>query len=282
MLMPHIRPLIRSAKLVYWDLRCRRKTGDADRIWERIDAIFGMADSLAVEPLMVSQLVRLVLVETGLTSLEEALGASVPPENWRKRLEQRLDPERLREGMRRSCVFELAMTHETITRFFDGRPTSTELDRDVTGFSKWLSKPETWRGAARCLDRLGRIHAALDPPAGRTIEETEAILQEFHADRMLFGFILAAYPRSWRKECSSAARMVLAREAMRLRTGIADLDSAPESVRILGKDPLFGRPLTYRRTEMGFALELTATEVELKSPWDIRKPMTWTCPKISE
>jgi hypothetical protein len=261
-----------------WDLRIRRRDGATEGTWERIDAIFGMADSLATEPLMVSQLTRLSLFEIGLTSLEDALVSAAPPAEWKERLERRLDPDRLREGMRWCSIYELALCRDTITRFLRDEKTVRELDREYTGFTKAFNLPELLEDGAKAIDRLVRIRAAIDLPAGQAILASETVQQEFKKDPISFSVMLARYSGNWRRQAVTSARAVLAREAMRIRSQFADPGSAPHFVKELAKDPLFGRPLKYSWTKMGFVLEISATADELKSPWDLQKPPRWRCP----
>jgi hypothetical protein len=266
--------LIAAGKLLSWHARCSAKDGKSAEAWESIDAILAAAESVETEPPMVSQLVRLVVLEQGLETIESLLDSlGPPPEAMRSRLEQRLAPEQLREGMRRSCEMELAMVHDTIAQFLKGGQMLPGLDEHRTGLGALLIFPEYRRGGTRCLDRLVRIRGMLDQPPATALPQLDAMTLEFQRDPMSFAFLIPAFSRALRREGEVSARLLLAREALRIRFEKHD------SLSTLPKDPLTGRPLLFSRTEKGFSLQVDLTDTERDDLWKLEKPLTWKCPR---
>ena len=132
-------------------------------------------------------------------------------------------------------------------------------------------------GAARAFDRLARLRPLLDGPRDELIAGALKIVNEFDLDPSAFSFLLAAYPRIWRREVDLETRGLLALEAARIKSRFPDCRTRPESFPGLPADPMSGNPLRYRRVECGFVLELDADPDELRARWGIEEIPAWDC-----
>lgn len=279
MLMPHIRESIAASWLLLWDNRIRRRASRPEGAWARVDAILGVADALASEPVLVSQVARMKILQIALTALEEELSVSLPPPQWEAKLKGRMDPLRLRGSMACAHSFELAMHVKGLVEFFEGEP---GLIRDSLATLPWyqrtLSRPRLREGAARCLERLIRLHQALSLDPEEAISVSREIRAEFQSDPMSFGFMLADYPRLFRLPLEIAVRGQLADLCLRIRRQYPDPKGLPSTIGTTPEDLLLRKPIVYERTEEGFVLRLADDADALRAKWGIDDPPEWTYP----
>lgn len=276
-LMPQIRYSIAAARLLAWDVRARLRAGKPDGVWERIDAVFAIDRAVSTEPMLVSQLARCAVREIGLDLVREALPSILPPSGTVDALARRLDPEEFRRAFRLASLYEIAMVVDSIDGWFAGRTTVDVADRDLAGPIRWLSRPRMKEAAARAFDRYGRLRPALDGPRDLLIDRAVGIEREFRGDPLSWSFLVAAYPKHWRRQVALETRGLLAIEAARIKSRYPTCERLPESLPGLPADPLSGKPIRYRRVECGFFLELDLDPEELRARWGIEELPVWEC-----
>jgi len=280
MLMPHVSGFARMGKLLYLDVRCRLRKGESEGVWRRIDAILFAAHALRNERPLVSQMVRMLLLEYGLAALEEVLGSvAPPPPEWTRQASLLLDGAQLRRDVNQSFLFELAMVFDTVDSFLSGRPVTMNVAGDLSGLQLWMAKPRMWQGGARCFDRLLRLRDAFGQPAAAAIDRVEAVDREFSKDVMAYSFLIPAFRRILCRQAFLHARCVLAGQALTIRARILHGKEAPVSIPDLAVDPLLGKPLHYERTDRGFILSVDASLEELQNPWALEEVPSWSCPR---
>lgn len=276
--LPHIALGLAAERLLATDIRFRVRKGNLDDVWERLDALFAVGESFAAEAFLVSQFARLLVAERGLELLEEILPLQAPGPDWRSRLDLRLRAQRDPGPLRRSCLFELSMTVDTMEKYFRGEPTHTGAETDMSWITRKLSLARVFEGGARCLSRLRRIRLDLDLPFAERIARASAVLDEFNDDPLSFAFIIPSYPKVWKRHLFIATRSLLACEAIKLRCSHS-LEALPPTFEELPLDPAFGRPLRYRRTGAGFVLGVAAESEEIHALLDLGDPLEWRCPR---
>lgn len=252
--MPHITPLILSARL----LEVEAALASQDRRSEIAQVSLRLSEAVAEEPVMLSQLVRTVLHGISAGVGEQEFAGDVPPERLRSLLG--LSPEQVREGYERVLLFELYSGVKFVT---DG---GSLKDIGIEGLS--LRRPDDPL-TAHDLEYFAQSMSEYAGLAGRPYYEVRGELDRLRAERVdgapwyaeLTRAMLPTIGKALERQATTEASLGTTQLAAALRTWRDEHGAYPptlEAVReVLPRmplDPFTGKPYLYRREGEGFVV----------------------------
>lgn len=266
-LMSHLSIVRDAVRILCFEAAWEAERGNGESVVRSLTAALRIADSLAAEPMVISQRVRHRSVDCVVSSLEctinrveftgeqlDALGAAVAPA---------YDPDSLRRGWVGSRCMGIAMLEDlpSVDReAFEGLPPVFILQAyDALGLA--------YREAVHYLDAMQQaIHTASLVPEERPAA-IQAVDDEMRQRQGIFSMAihdhLWIYPSRFitldlrRLAHVRAARVALAVERFRLVAGELPDDLKrllPVYLESIPADPFDGKPLRYRRLERGYVV----------------------------
>lgn len=252
--LPHISGMIRAAKLL--EIEAVLSAGPEAAASAR--ASLRLAEAVADEPILVSQLVRAVCGEMARESWQQAFRGDVAPEALRALLDS-LSAERYREGYEKSILFELYAGAKLVLEGADlsalgpeaagiRRPDDPLTAEDLAYYAETMAEFSSLAGQPyyESRDRIARLRAERVDGAPWYAEITRLVIPAF--DR-------AAMRQAQAEAGVGTGRLAAALRLYRDRTG-----SYPESLESLRDiadlpvDPFTGKPFLYRREGSGFVV----------------------------
>lgn len=251
--LPHLAKLIRLSKL----LAAEAALQEGARAPEAALVARRVADAVAEEPLLVSQLVRGVCHGFATATWEEALEGAADAAAIAGMMGD-LAPERFREGFERSLMGELAMATQVLEPGFDPKSVGLEgfrLPQDPLTQHDFVHLADT---LAEAIDLVGRpfyeVRERLE-----VLQRTRIEGAPWYAEysRLLLPAVLRAAQREAEFEAGAgAARIGAGLRLYALRHGSypATLQAAAPYLPGPLFDPCSGKPYVYRREGGGFVL----------------------------
>lgn len=274
--LPHLRQLKQLALLLSYDAILSARSGDVESAARSSAEILALARTLDKEPVLISALVRVALVNIGKESVEMTLNAG---QLTQVDLEKLLAKVRL---SRNSNVLTRALMGEVGTYLPLFRMSAAELNRlnqinsnggspismpiggsphpllRVTGFME--------RDLRFFLDAMNSLieRSRMEPPLSLEGTENHEELCVLAARRyhIMSSMLLPMYPRSPSRDAQQRALLACAELALtidlfRLKSG--DLPTelgelVPTYFESVPKDPFDGQPMRYRKLEHGYML----------------------------
>jgi hypothetical protein len=280
-LLPHLARVKRSAQYLSLQACAALQAGERDTALEDVKLTFRLMDSIRGEPVLISQLVRIAILQLALQPVWEGLADRQWSEadlGWVESALGKLDfLADYQLGMRgeEACdLWAVDYVHKAGPYGLDelgamdrGRPGAEDWERGV-GRTLFLLVPAGWFDQNRlslCRLRENYLLPTVDTQRGlvppeRVARAQAALEQNYSVPYNVFSrFLLAAVARS-AERCARAqtsvdlARGACALERYRLANGPfpEKLDAlVPKLIEHLPHDVINGQPLKYRRTDDG-------------------------------
>jgi tetratricopeptide (TPR) repeat protein len=258
--MPHVAGLIRTAKLL--QIEALLSTGSAAA--EAARASMRLAEAVAEEPILLSQLVRGLCGDMARDSWQQAFGGDLPPDTLRGLLES-LSPERYREGYEKSLIFELYAGAKLV------------VEGDFSAFGPEVAKARRPGDPLSVEDFAYYAHTMSEYSslAGRPYYEIRDRLAALKAERVdgapgyaeITRLLLPSFDRAAQRQAQAEAGVGTGRIAAALRLYRDAHGTYPQSTEALRMilpdlpvDPFTGRPFLYRREGDGFVVWSVGTD----------------------
>ena len=239
-LLPQTSRVILTCKILAARALLQASSGDASGAARTIEAIFATAGCCGEEPILVSQLVRIVGMGIGLDVLQSVLSSMELPPEALKRIRDRLDPDALMAGVRLAYRGELAFAASFVRELRGDPGAATGLGVEVPAvLDSALARPLLNEDFVLLLDTQARMIEAAEKPYPEAAPALAAIDAEIQANvdwrHPFTGMLVYAVGPSQANAVKRQSRLVLARAAIEvLLTG--ELREPPI-------DPMTGMPI---------------------------------------
>jgi tetratricopeptide (TPR) repeat protein len=242
-LLTHLTESIFLAKLLVAKADIYARAGEYDEAADAVRDILALARAIN-EPFLVSQLIRVVLVQLAVQSLQQN-PLQLSNDRWLE-LAREFDVPRLREDFLLSLEAERALA---ISTFADMPAQMTKYHHSAEWALMWPIRPILKKDAAEYVRRSTRLIelARLDFATARPEEERLAKEQPWYAP--LSSSLVPMTAPCHESHTAALAELSIARKACELK---AD-GSVPDTCELA--DPFTGKPMTYRREGEGFVFE---------------------------
>jgi hypothetical protein len=277
---PHLSTMRVSAQLLGASALVRSRRGDAEGAVADVEAILAMADSVAPEPALISQVARVASQRVAIYTLNTVMCTSAPSASECRRLHaalSRVDQmaafQRAMEGSRVLGIWvfdEIRRSPETYSSLFG--PTSS-CDRILlpeppewlmrTGlvrvlWSPWLKKDEVLY--LRYVER--KLALFQKPHDEKSREELERWLSQMPQYALVTRVLVPMFGRAAQRRDEGIANVGLAQWALALRVYQAKTGRYPAALGDVATvvdwplpgDPFSGRPFVYGREGQGYFL----------------------------
>jgi hypothetical protein len=266
-LMPPYPGEIRDvARLLLLDAIWHAQNNEGDKAVEAVVSIFGVARTLAKEPLINSQLVRFACESIGVSAVERVVNRMELGDEQLARLSETFaqgeDESGLLRGFvgERCVVFEALRDPDGVTPQVFGVPRSMGLL-----YGAYRAMGLTDKGATIYLDLMDGLFDALRLPEQERIKAAQIIQAErLEVPRIyvMLHMLMPAYSRTFQMSLNNIAglrivKVGLAIERYRLANRklpekLAEL--VPAYLDAVPKDPFDGQELRYKRLEKGYVV----------------------------
>jgi len=267
-LMPYLAEIRDLARLLSLDALWYAEENDAEAAVKSTLAVFGLAGSLADEPLITSQLVRFASEEIGVSSIEAVINRAELGDGQLAQLSRAVAQNQDRDSLLRALVGERAVMLECMERPADallrplsGRPVALSSLLMILYEGVGLSR----RGAVIYVDLVEEVLKALSLPEHRrvpAVKAVEAKLAEIPKVYWTVHMVTPAYSRIVEVGLRNTAHLRVARTALaveryrlaegKLPEGLTAL--APDYLDAVPKDPFDGQDLRFKRLEKGYVV----------------------------
>jgi hypothetical protein len=281
-LLPHLPKVKATTQLLELDALIKAEAGDLRGATRRINDMWALSDSLAQEPVILSQLVRIACQEIALSTLERILTRHKLEPDQLADLTRILgadhDDTALRCGWVGERCFGLDIFHlpSAKLRAFMNDPTgSSETDQEWSGFvgdwTIWLSGHMN-RDELFFLDCADSYIRAIDAPCPERLQLAEAVSRKIANVKVyrkgekwpfiMTGSLLTSFGKVFEKVAVHSARcraatVSVALEEYRRQNGLLPVSLqvlAPTWIGQIPADPFDDRSLTYLRTSTGYTV----------------------------
>lgn len=243
MLMPEVTKAIRMAKMLQLRAQRAAEQGKEDVAQGSMRHIFALADSVKEEPILVSQLVRLIVVGTALESVDRCVTSETSEEDLRAWLgllpnENLFDHTGFERGMRG----ELAMSADLLRNL----DTVNALGY-LRGRSGWLMRPILkWDGASHLLFLRRGIESGRKPYSHYLSELTaiEREIEETRWRRPVTSMLMPAVLKANVNRTNLQAKLAVVRSGLRHEIARSSQGTYPDHPE--GTDPFTDKPLLYQ------------------------------------
>lgn len=261
-LLPQIANVIKACKLLRMRVWRQAADGDVSAAARTIETTIATAECCGDEPILVSQLVRIVGLGIAIDELQSMmLEPGLPPEALR-RIRDRLDPDGLIAGMRLAYRGELAFASSMVRAVRGGDDVAQNLGVELPAvLDTTVARPLIADDLGNLLDTERRMIEAADRPYPQAAPALAAIDAEVQATvdwrRPISGMMMYAVGPSHANAVKMQSRLVLARAAIDV---VLDGELREPPI-----DPMTGAPLQYdaESGELSNGAGLT---------WKIRRP----------
>jgi hypothetical protein len=249
-LLPHLGPARTAAELLIAEAVVRSREGDAAGAMDSLCQALRLAEHVGVEPFMISQLVQIDYEMRVLEALESLFREQPLPESgeFERLLSGRNHRQRVQVTMRSDITGVLtALEAGTLGEFLemiDGYESISPMDlalsrllrgRDLAIYIE-LEREQVAFFSQPFYEQSG-AEPWLDPPAWAVLSNS----------------LPCSRVRMNARVAEAAARLAMARSALRLRAIRRETGSYPETLDA-PVDPYSGEPLAYEKTATGFIL----------------------------
>ncbi len=259
MRLPHCIQLRNGARLLTLEVHVRAHRADPHGTAQSIETILAAGDSLRLEPVLVSQLVRIALGGMAKGALETQLpAASFSPEDL-ARLQERFQKTNYDEGIERAMVGERIMGCMVIDNLAEA-----DASDGPSPIMRPLLAPLRNQNRQSFLEWSGRIVAAAGQPLPERLDEADALQAELDriardanyltkASHLAVALMLPATKAGFTAGARGNAEMQLAAVAIAAQRFRQKHGKLPENLKqlvpeFLGEvpaDPFDGRSLRY-------------------------------------
>jgi type II secretory pathway pseudopilin PulG len=247
-LLPHLTKIKSLAQTANFEARLAVDAGRSGDVLTGISTVLGLARTLDEEPLLVSQLVRVAVVNMSVASLERSLAADAFNDTELSHLSIAFAGAERTNLMARALIGDRAMTIPVFRVTFFARLTCM-FERDLNFYLRYME--------------TNIALASRPPPWGLAI--TNLADQGVAADRkryLISGLVLPALSRSMGREIESLARLRLAQAALaieRFRLANGRLpkelnELIPSFLPVVPTDPFDGAQLRYKQRPKGYVV----------------------------
>ena len=264
--MPHLREIRDVARLLLLDAFWHVHNNEGEEAMEAVVSIFGVARTLAKEPLIISQLFRFTCESIGVSAIERVVNRMGLGDEQLARLSETFaqgeDESGLLRGFvgERCAVFEALRDPDGVDPRVLGAPQSMRLL-----YGAYRAMGLTDKGATIYLDLMDGLFDALRLPEHERIKAAETIqaeLQDVPKIYVMLHRLMPAYSRIFQLSLNNIAHIRIVRvglgiERYRLANGklpenLAEL--VPAYLDTVPKDPFDGQELRYKRLETGYVV----------------------------
>ena len=279
-LLPHLGKLKGSAQLLELDALIEAETGNPSSATRRIEEIWALSQSLAQEPLIISQLVRIACREIALSTLERVLTRQNLDAEQLTDLSRMLNTDRDDDGLRRAWIGERCsgldifhMPSGKLTSFVNDPTQSGEGERDWSFlFGYWVMRLSGHldRDELFYLVSTDSYIRAIDVSCPERLQIADAVSQKVAQAKIyrkgeswpfiISGLLLPSLGKVFEKAATHSARCRAAAVSLALEQHRRQNGSLPESLHELApawisqipNDPFDTRPLRYQRSSPGY------------------------------
>jgi hypothetical protein len=265
-LMPHLAEIRDVGHLLLLGAIWHAENNEGESAVEAVVSIFGVARTLAKEPLLVSQLVRFACESIGVSAIEQVVNRMKLGDEQLARLSQAFEQGEDESGLlrgfagERCAVFDVLRVPDGVDPQVFGVPRSMRLLYPV-----YRAMGLTDKGATIYLDLMDGLFDVLRLPEHKRIKAAEAIeaeIEDVPRIYVMMHMLMPAHLRIFQLSLSNVARLRtvragLAIERYRLANGklpdkLAEL--VPAYLDAVPKDPFDGQELRYKRLEKGYVV----------------------------
>lgn len=284
-LLPHLAQLRSLSHLLKWEAVWQSAKGNKNDSLNAVRTGFAIAASLENEPLLISELVRIAILNQALIALERVLTEQelTEPElisftNLLDRAQEqgKISMQRAMKGERAAAISAFKMDFKTFESLMAG--SSGAEPWEILLFELRRSLGVNDQDMAYYLARMADYDTALQQDYPAMLQQTKTITDRFQQDFgksrirfMISGMILPSLEKGTERAAISAAqlrcaRMALAIERYRLKNGtLPSLDVlVPDFLETIPLDPVSNEPIYYEKLRVGFRLTCEAA-TELKN-----------------
>lgn len=267
--LPHLGSLLRAVQLLCLKAIHHAEQGEQGSAAQAIVSVFGIANSLAAEPLLMSQMVRQMSQSRALSVLERVMSRTNLNEDHLVRLRETItaayDPNATVRGLVGERCIAIQTVRDPDSVGIDLTPILASDDPSLLRFHAAQALGVVDRLLIRYIDHTNRCVAALrlspsqHPQAARELEREYQEIREAHS---VFSFFTPSAARCVWDDLANMTRLRLAGVALeveryrlandRLPEQLADL--VPGFLEAIPLDPYDGQPLRYERLDPGFVV----------------------------
>jgi hypothetical protein len=282
-LLPHLPKLKASVQLLELDALIKAEAGDLDSATRRIEEMWALSDSLAQEPIIISQLLRIACREIALSTLERILTRHRLEPDQLADLSRMLNADRDDAALRRGWIGERCfgldifhMPSGKLKAFMNDPTESGETDREWSGLvGDWVIRLSGHmdRDELFFLESTDSYIRAIDLPCPERLQLAEAVSRKIAQARVyrkgepwrfiMSGVLLPALGKVFEKVATHSARCGAAEVSLALEQHRRGQNgSLPERLHVLvptwigqiPTDPFDGRPLRYKQLANGYVV----------------------------
>jgi hypothetical protein len=245
---PRTRDLMRFAGILNARAVLELRAGDSAAAARDLRLMIRLSECLAIEPLLISQLVRLVILERAFDVLKKDR-LDLSPAEWRE-LGRLFEAPTFREVLAAAFEMERAVAIESCrTCYFRGKLPAEGREPSDMG---WMSGLLMIKSGPHCLRMIGRVIALIRQPYAESrpaeLQLTREHQQSTRWNELLSRLILPAFLRIHGREAGAETNQRMAAAFCRIK---AD-GRIPESLEVV--DPCTGKLLIYLKESGGFQL----------------------------
>ena len=264
--MPHLREIRDVARLLLLDAFWHVQNNEGEEAMEAVVSIFGVARTLAKEPLIVCQLFRFTCESIGVSAIEQVVNRMELGDEQLAKLSETCaqgeDESGLLRGLvgERCAVFDVLRAPESVNPQFFGAPRSMGLL-----YGAYRAVGLTDKEASIYLDLMDGLFDALRLPEHERVKAAEAVeaeIEDVPRIYVMLHMLMPGHLRIFQLSLSNVARLRtvragLAIERYRLANGklpekLAEL--VPAYLDAVPMDPFDGQELRYKRLEKGYVV----------------------------
>jgi len=265
-LAPHLRDVHQGVKLLALEAVSHAENAEPQPAIDSVSAMFGVARSLAKEPILISQMFRIICEDLSVSTLERVVNRIKLTDKQLIELSQLLEKTDDRTGISRGFAGGRCLTSSAM-QDFKAEDISLQGGRSVAAplVSLYKAVGMADSDALLYIDLMTDYIEATQLEPHQRKKAAEAIEADFDKKskiHILLHIIRPALSKFVEKEliCIAGlqtARAALAVERYRLATGnLPDVlgDLVPSYMDSIARDPFDGEPLRYKKLDVGFVV----------------------------
>lgn len=268
-LLPHLSDLRSAVQLLCLKAILHGEQGQEESATDALICAFGVANSQAAEPLLISQMVRQSAQATTVSALERLVNQANFEQEHLARLRETLarayDPNAMARAFAGERCLVILMLRDPRSTGLDLAPISTPEGPSLLQIYAAQALGLADRCLVQYIDLTDRYIAALRlpaherPQAARDLERQDQELQKAHA---ILSYSMPSMHRVILSDLAHLTRLRVAGVAMAIEQYRLTNSNLPEQLADLvpaflpdvPPDPYDGRPMRYRRREKGYTV----------------------------
>jgi hypothetical protein len=264
--MPYLREIRDVARLLLLDALWHADNNEGESAVEAVVSIFGVARTLAKEPLIISQLFRFTCESIGVSAIERVVNRTELNNEQLAKLNETFAQGEDESGLLRGLVGERCVVFEALRDPGGVGPQVLGVSRSMgLLYGAYRTMGLTDKEASIYLDLMDGVFDALRLPEHERIKAAQTITAEWlEVPRIyvMLHMLMPPHSRMFQVSLNNVARLRTVRvglgiERYRLANGklpenLAEL--VPAYLDTVSKDPFDGQELRYKRLEKGYVV----------------------------